>query len=176
MLRKVLITSDREEYAQITNLLPSIFPKEELPPPHIIDEVIPYLCFYEDDTLIGFAQVLKRPELHYLRYMAMLPQYRSKGFGGKMLDLILQERGNVPLALDIEPLDEKSDNYEQRLRRFRFYQKHGMADSGYLFIFGDSSFSIITTGEETVPLIMQKLCAKDSRYAPGFIRIVKRVS
>jgi len=173
MLKTAVITPDQPEYERITALLPEIFPKEELAPHDISDDIIPYLCFYDDGEFIGFGQVLKKPDLHYLRYMAMLPQHRSKGYGGKMLELILAERGNVPLALDVEPLDPAAANYEQRVRRVNFYLKHGMVDSGYTLEFNGNPFTIMTTGEEGIIEVMQRYCAAEKRYAPGFIRIFK---
>jgi len=167
MLRTVFITPEQDEYARITALLPTIFPREELPPPDVQDVVAPYLCFYDDDTLIGFAQIFKKPDLQFLRYIAMLPEFRSKGYGGKMLDMILAERGNVPLVLDIEPPDEKAANYEQRIRRLKFYRKHGLVDSGYVFEYDKTPFIILSTGEETAPLLLRKYCeASDQSNVP----------
>lgn len=174
MLRKTWITLGQDEYVRITNLLPTIFPPEELAPRNVMDDIAPYLCFYDDNEFIGFAQILKKTDLQYLMYMAMLPQFRSKGYGGQMLELILKERGNVPLALDVETLDETAENYEQRVRRVRFYLKHGLVDSGYVYEFNGNPFTIMSTGESTVPAIMRKYCAEDHRYAPGVIRIYKR--
>lgn len=175
MLRTVIVNPGEKEYDRITKeLLPRFFPKEELAPQNITDDLIPYICFYDDDVFIGFGQLFKKPDLQYLRYMAMMEEFRSKGYGGKMLDMIIAQRGSVPLAGDIEPLDKNAPNYEQRVRRLRFYMEHNLVDTGYDFVFGGNHFSILSTGEESVPGIMQKYCAEYDRYEPGYIQIVKR--
>jgi len=176
MLQIKLIAPGEAGYEDITRLLPLIFPKEELVPRNIADDNAPYLACYDGEVFIGFAQIFKKPDIQYLRYIAILPEFRSRGYGGKILDLLLVERGKVPLSLDIEPLDETAPNYELRLRRFNFYRKHGMVDSGYVFLFGGCPFTILSTGESSVPEIMKRYCASDRRYPPGYMQIVKKES
>ena len=49
---------------------------------------------------------------------------------------------NKAIALNIEPLDPKSDNYAQRIKRFEFYLKNGFVDTHYQILATTTQFPI----------------------------------
>jgi len=173
MFRQEIIVPGQCKYDEIKALLPSIFPQEELVPEALFAKPFPYMGFFEDDTLVGFAQVIKTDYLHFLLYLAVLEQFQSKSYGGKALQAILADRGNIPLALNIEPLDRQAENYDQRVRRARFYQRNGISDSGYGLQFGDCLLSVYSTGESGVAESMKKLFDEAFLNPPDFAQFFK---
>ena len=75
-------------------------------------------------------------------YLAVNDKIRSKGYGSAILQCIKQRFSNKAIALNIEPLDPKSDNYAQRIKRFEFYLKNGFVDTHYQILATTTQFPI----------------------------------
>ena len=81
-------------------------------------------------------------ELVFILYLAVNDKIRSKGYGSAILQCIKQRFSNKAIALNIEPLDPKSDNYAQRIKRFEFYLKNGFVDTHYQILATTTQFPI----------------------------------
>ena len=71
-------------------------------------------------------------DIVFVFYLAIDKGTREQGYGTKVLDSIKQKYKNSRIILCIEPVDENSDNYEQRVKRKKFYLKNGFEDSNYI--------------------------------------------
>jgi GNAT superfamily N-acetyltransferase len=60
----------------------------------------------------------------FVLYLATDESIRSKGYGSKMLKWIV-ENARRTVVLNIETVEKAYENYEQRLKRQKFYIKNG---------------------------------------------------
>jgi ribosomal protein S18 acetylase RimI-like enzyme len=61
-----------------------------------------------------------------LEYFATTPALRNQGIGGRLLDHVLADQGDIPVLLEVEappPTDQSGDSMESR--RIDFYRRHG---------------------------------------------------
>jgi ribosomal protein S18 acetylase RimI-like enzyme len=58
-------------------------------------------------------------------YLAVDGSLRGKGYGSRVLSQIKAEKPGQRTVLNIEPLDEKAPNAEQRRKRLAFYERNG---------------------------------------------------
>lgn len=83
------------------------------------------------ETTVGFMIVTVRDikKVVYLEYFAILPQYQSKGYGSKSLNLLKEYFNNfIGIALEIEKVGygiNEEDNLI-RSRRQKFYERNGL--------------------------------------------------
>lgn len=145
--KRVTILS--KDYRKISKLLCDSLPSYEHLPLSImyllsLRKDIHYLAFYDNEQLIGIMYTIETDELDYLLYLAVNPQTRSKGYGSKMMEWVKNRSGEKPVALDIESLDKDSPNYEQRLKRYHFYEKNGFMDTGYAINYNNNNFIIMS--------------------------------
>ena len=54
---------------------------------------------------------------------------------------------NTSQVLEIEPLDPKAENYEQRLARLSFYERNGFHKVGYDMFEGSVQYTMLATKE-----------------------------
>lgn len=102
---------------------------------------------YDGENMIGFADVLPGDEVAYLWFLAVSAAYHSRGYGSRILEE-LDNRYTQQLTLDVEPLDEAAENYEQRVRRMEFYRKNGFHETGYMMRYMGLDFSILCKEED----------------------------
>lgn len=81
---------------------------------------------------VGLAICAFGGDLVLLDYFAMDPGTRGQGMGGEALKLLQNRygRGGKRFFLEIEPPDPAAENNSQRIRRKRFYERHGFEDAG----------------------------------------------
>ena len=99
---------------------------------------------YDDAQFVGFFMTMTSSACVYLFYFAVCSRMRSKGYGGRILHL-MDDLYQRQIVLDMEPLDGTSDNYDQRLRRTRFYASHGFRSSGYHLDYWNQTFDLLCT-------------------------------
>ena len=63
----------------------------------------------------------------------------------------------------IEPLDPKSDNYAQRIKRFEFYLKDGFVDTHYQISDNSDNYQILATTTQ-FPIKEYKLTIKQLSF------------
>jgi len=66
-------------------------------------------------------------------------------YGSAILDHIKKSKPQKDILLNVELLDETADNYGQRVRRFKFYQKNGFFDTGYNIDEVGGTFRVLST-------------------------------
>ena len=80
----------------------------------------------EDGKLIGLVYNVRDDSLVYLFYLIVKKEYRQKGYGSKILNLIKEYYGDKPITLTIEsPYKEDAENIDERKKRLKFYEKNG---------------------------------------------------
>lgn len=157
-----------------------IFPEEERKPLQLITSTYnkgysKIIKIMNNDNIIGFMILNRIINNGYaiLDYLAILPQYRNKGFGSRALELLIeQERENSGIFVEIEKIglgkDEK-DN-ELRIRRKKFYDKLGFKKLKFdLVLFGVVYMPYIYTNVnndedfiiEEIWKIYEEICGKE---------------
>ena len=129
MLTKQRVNKRLPEYQEIKELMKRSFPENELYS----------MCF--------LMLVSKIKKVAYIMYLAVNDKLYSKGYGSHILQDIITTNKDKSIVLDIEPIDEKCNNQEQRKKRYKFYLKNGFKETGYFVedIEDGSDYLILST-------------------------------
>ncbi len=150
--------------ADIYNVYMSSFPVAERRPWESIIQMIesasPFfsLLAATDDRgkPVGFATVWRLPNALYIEHLAVDESSRSHGYGGEILDYIVDIAGESPTVVEVELPDSNAD----APRRIAFYERHGfnaMTDLEYYQPpyapeLPDVQLMLMTTRELTDPM------------------------
>ncbi|QIK51175.1 GNAT family N-acetyltransferase [Jeotgalibaca porci] len=74
-------------------------------------------AIYNGDQFVGLTNVAYYQDIVYLFYLAIDPTLRSHGYGSKILHLLKENYPDKRIFLNIEKIDEMSDNFAQRVKR-----------------------------------------------------------
>ena len=155
MLRTVEINSSNANSEQLRRLYERAFPVGEQIPYddliHLLDVMdIDYTAYYDGEMFVGLMMVLRLPRYNWGWYFAVREELRGKGYGQQILSIVLDNyRNTAPFILDIEsPFQTDAPNTEQRHRRYAFYLRNGLRDSGTCRTYNDITFTILTSSEE----------------------------
>lgn len=103
-----------------------------------------FIAFYDEQRLVGFTYLVHHQEIHYLLYLAVNDQVRSRGYGSQILKQVSQMYVNDTLVLDIEQPNVNAANNHQRLRRLHFYQKNGFVLTSRLTPTDDVTYQMLS--------------------------------
>jgi len=108
---------------------------------------------YNEETWIGWIYIIKLNGKNciYIYYFAIDPQYRGKGYGTKVLKLILEKYKEYKIILALEDWKEDTEDQEQRIKRHNFYKKFGFKDLPYKQQEPYISFPTMSFGGEVKP-------------------------
>ncbi len=93
---------------------------------------IHYRSYYDGKTFVGTAFYVEFKHIVYLVYLAVDDSLRSKGYGSMILTLIKEDYPDRDIVLMIEPPDDAAPNAEQRQKRYDFYTRNGILDTGII--------------------------------------------
>lgn len=131
------------EFKQIYNDMLTQFPPEELKPYERFCEILGrnYKAyeFWEDEP-VGYAVIFEDKNYILVDYLAVYKNFHSKGYGGKILDILAEQSGRV-CFFELEKPDKTKIN---TLRRIKFYEAHGAkkADIDYFYPAYDKPLSM----------------------------------
>ena len=89
---------------------------------------VDFIAVEDDDVFVGYTYVINFFQGSFIYYLAIEPEYQSKGYGTSLLKHLREIQGNRPIALTIFTPDPDNDDYEECLRRKWFYVKNGYVD------------------------------------------------
>lgn len=142
--------TDSGAFDQIYALMEKSFPLEEYRPypeqKALLNRPGYGLYAARDDregNLLGFAAVWEWEDFAFIEHIAVSPDYRNGGLGGKLLDQVvaLLEK---PVCLEVEPPDGGMAS-----RRIGFYQRHGFFLNPYPY-----TQPAISEGRSPIPLLI----------------------
>ena len=95
-----------------------------------LDQSIYYGCYIVNgETRLGYALITAPEGSIYalLNYFAIFPEYRSKGYGGEALKILLDAYPGRTLVVEVDdPAAQKiPTRYEEAVRRIKFYERVG---------------------------------------------------
>ena len=118
----------------IEPLYVSSFPEEERPPVEMffsfaLKEDNDIYAVYDNNSFIGFANLLFYKDLCYLFFLAVSPEYRNKGYGSQIIQEVLKKYPDKTFILCYDEVDDKYSDNELRKRRREFYLRNGFKDN-----------------------------------------------
>lgn len=127
---------DIKKNKKVTKLYNEAFPKDERIPIWLLKILArknkaKFYGIYDNEKFVGLVYNIFYKDIVFVFYLALDKATRGQGYGTKVLDSIKEKYKNYRIILCIEPVDENSDNYEQRVKRKNFYLKNGFKDSNY---------------------------------------------
>lgn len=86
--------------------------------------------FSDGDRDYGYIiyHIVESCNIAHVMYFAVLPEYRGKGMGSRMLSMFMEGKEGLDITLEVEePSHAKNDaEAETRRRRIAFYQRQGL--------------------------------------------------
>ncbi len=121
------MTPASKELGIVRALYEKSFPPDEIPPFEMLIgwERATLFAIYDDDRFVALADTVERKTLVYLFFLAVEEKEQNKGYGSKILSDLKERYKGKTLFLLAEEHNEEEPNYEERLRRFAFYEKNG---------------------------------------------------
>lgn len=147
-LTKTDIHKDPSLQKQVKTLYHRSFPKEERIPWWLLlnnsrRKGIDLTAWMDGEVFCGMTASVDVEDLHFVLFLAIAPNMQGKGYGSAILTALQNEYDVV--ELNVEPLLESAPNYSQRQRRFAFYNKNGLQDTGYHVWEVGGMFRILST-------------------------------
>lgn len=138
---------------EIKRLYHTAFPKEELLPWWIVRLLTVQKCvdltgYYKEDTFAGFTFTATTEDILFVLFFAVEDKQRGQGLGSEILGCLQENNPGKTIVLNVEPLDEKAENNDQRIRRMAFYKKNGFYDTGYNIREVGGVFRVLATAPE----------------------------
>lgn len=112
------------------------FPKNERTPgiEHFARKKnVDYFAVYDGDSFVGISYNVRHRDIVYIFYLAVSPEFQGMGYGSKILSLLKDKYSGCRLILNIEEVEAGYSNYEQRLKRLKFYEQNGFRKTGLKF-------------------------------------------
>ena len=132
-LRVVPLTSDYPYMDRVLDIRDEAFPKNERPSSRNVSSYNAEngyinLVFEDDHVPVGFIQLRHCGDDAYFGiYLAIGKKYQNRHYGSRALRLVIEEylKGKMLFGC-VEALVPEAENYQQRVKRVRFYQRNGM--------------------------------------------------
>lgn len=154
-----MITLDllkEEEIPYIQKLYKKSFPKIERKPWSTMmnftkeGKYLPFVVHDAQKNPVGMCFFMVAPDLALLDYLAIDEKCQSEGYGACVLKLIPKVMDNRKTIIEIEPLEENADNYEQRVRRLKFYLRNGVHTTDLVVKLYDNDYHVCFTGGDSL--------------------------
>lgn len=126
------------------------------------------LGIYDDETFVGFFFFVKNDRCGYIFFFAIDQTERSKGYGARALQLLSDAYPALQIILDFEELDEAAENFDQRVRRKKFYLHNGFSETGHYTLLRGARFEVVCNRGELLTEPFQKLITVIHLRCPYF--------
>lgn len=139
-----------QNYKKIRTLYKSSFPRKERFPHAVLQimkhfKLVEAFVFYDEEQLCGFSYLIVQEKAVFIMYLAVNDELRGKGYGSEILKCIKSKYPDKTIILDIEELNPQAKNYEQRIRRVKFYKKNGFYQTNQYFAMRGVRYEIMCT-------------------------------
>ena len=150
-------------------LYESAFPENErIPFRHLLrrsaEEMAEFRGFFDKDEFIGFLYLVLDGNNAFLLFLAVHEDYRSRGYGSEMLRYCKSRHRDIPAVVAIEEVDDKYDNYDERVRRREFYRKNGFETTDYIYHEYRETYDLMTVNGYFKPQHFNKLIKRFSGF------------
>ena len=140
-----------ENYSNVIELYRDAFPGAEHIPSFLLryklrDGKKGFDVVYDDDQWVGLNYYTLCRGIVFVHFLAVPESRRSEGFGSKIIDSMCLIHSEKKIVLNIKALDDRADNYQQRVSRKAFYQKNGFSSSGFYVDEPDGRYEMLVRG------------------------------
>ena len=147
-MRQIDLNTDSQLRREAKALYLEAFPKEERLPWWLLRlnarrQGIDLTAWVKGEKLLGFTSSVTTDKLHFLLFFAVPEARRGTGCGSAILSALRETYDTI--VLNMELLDPQAENYPQRQRRFRFYQRNGFFDTFYHVWEVGGKFRVLST-------------------------------
>lgn len=154
--------ADKENLNKIKFLYQNAFPKSERAPFWLLrykakQGDVSLNSLYDDESWIGLICTSKYGGILLVLYFAIDDSCRSRGYGTRVLTRLREDHPDKRIVLTIEPIDEEADNYDQRVKRKRFYEKNGFTSAGIIVEGLGQPFELLISRGSVTPEDVQKV-------------------
>ena len=150
---------EKNEYEDIYRHMKRDFPANEVPPYWAVWRALKrgvYSAFYmEDEDIMAAYAIVTAPQgsrFALINYLAVLPEKRSSGYGGKFLSMLKESFAGRVLVVEVDARLKTVDKAEKetRIRRIKFYERHSfrLLPSLSVIIFGVDMEIMVNTQED----------------------------
>ncbi|MEO0538684.1 MAG: GNAT family N-acetyltransferase [Cyanobacteria bacterium P01_A01_bin.123] len=148
--------ADKENSTKIKSLYENAFPKNERAPFWFLrhkakQSNVSFNSLYDDESWIGLLYTIEYRDIILVFYFAIDAACRSGGYGTKVLTALRENHPDKRIVLNIEQIDERADNYAQRVKRKRFYGKNGYTSTGIIVEELGQPFEMLISGGSITP-------------------------
>jgi ribosomal protein S18 acetylase RimI-like enzyme len=124
-------------YSKVIDLFFEAFPKLQRLPQWIVKYRMRngkdgFDVLYEEHNWVGFIYAKEYKNIVFVKFFAISESVRSSGYGSIVMDSMRNRYSDKRIVLNIEELDEKEENYHQRVKRKAFYEKNGFNSTGFI--------------------------------------------
>ena len=131
------------------------FPRDELRSLKMINNALDrgiYECLglFDENEIIGYAYLVKLEKNYLLDYLAIYPEHRDSGAGGKVLQFLgeyLSDADNIIIEVENPEFAKDEAEKELRTRRLGFYLRNNCRDTGIRIRCFKVPFQILALGE-----------------------------
>lgn len=154
MIRFWNITTEKKEYReQVIRLYEEAFPKEEKKPMEFMEQLekegkMEITAIADGDVFVGLAIFMVSGGTALVDYLAIAPEKRCGGYGGRAVQAMLRQYGDKKLIFEIEKEDDQAPNAVDRRRRKAFYLKNGLKETGLFANVYHTDFELLTPDGE----------------------------
>lgn len=167
MLNIKTVSCKLQNYAEIVKLMRTAFPENEQFPMWLLrllacKKDVDFTAYYDEELFAGISYTAMSDNMVFILFLAVNANIRSKGYGTAILEYIKENSNGKTITLNIEPIIENAENYEQRKSRLLFYERNG---------FNVTEYTIKDKGEDYVIL------SNTSEYSiVDFKKVIKKMS
>ena len=130
--------------------------------------MLDFWALYHYEKFAGYMSVLPYKNMAYLSFLAIEAGRRGRGLGSAVLRSLREIYPGRIQIVDLESLDESSDNHTQRIRRKSFYLKNGYRPTGWFLSYDAGTFEILCFGNDFDIAAFQELLSRLQACVPDF--------
>ena len=154
--------TDKENFTRVKSLYETAFPNSERIPLWFLQykakqSDVSFDALFENELWIGLLYTFEYGDIIFVFYFAIDAACRSGGYGTKVLTALRENHPDKRIVLTIEPIDEQADNYAQRVKRKRFYEKNGYTAAGIIVEGLGQPYDVLISGGPVTPEDVQKV-------------------
>lgn len=151
-MNKLELVDANKYRKEIKKLYKEAFPRNERLPIFILNllskkEKANFYGICDEKTFVGLLYNIYFKDIVFIFYFAIDSNLRGKGYGTKVLELVKQKYKNHRIILNIEEINSKYDNNNQRIKRKKFYEKNGFINSDFKVKEGKQIYEVLYYSE-----------------------------
>ena len=148
-IKESFVSRELAMYSDICRLMVTAFPKNEQIPMWILKLLalrknFNFRAFYDEGQFCGILYTIENSKYTFVLYLAINDKIRSKGYGSQILGWLKDHTPKI-IVLNVESVNQFSTNVQQREKRIAFYQRNGIADTGYTFADRNERYSVLAS-------------------------------